>query len=630
MKSIGIRQADGSFYPILEEGQTSKKTLGLTTAKDNQTRVIVDMYRSADGNMDEAEYVDSLQIDNLVEHPNGSAEIRLNIGLDENGKLTAELIDPETGATSNANITLVSRTLEERLGTTSDDTGAFAAGAAAGAVAAAAGGGLLKAAMEKEDSEEAAAEETTEIPEGEESFDLPSDETFAATEESEEENLDLPSDEPVSDEMPSFDLPDSEPAAEETVDLDLPDFENDTVSAEETASETMEEQASDDSGFELPDFDTDVTLPSFDESEKNDGIAEAPADETVATETAEESVSFDLPEESAADETVSFDLPESEPVVEETSDFDLPDFENDTVSSEETTEDTFDLPDFDTTPSKIEETTVTSESEPASSDDDFNFDFPEADSSDSFATESTETETASESTDLGFDFPAFGSDPADTSAELSDNDDIFGDSSFLDDIPDEPAPDSTAEMIKHSSALQFDGLYDKETIEGSSSDFDEEEEDVSKKTKIPMIICIICAIICVIATLLILFVVPSKYNLLNKHPAEKDAVVEEIVEAPAPVVEPEPEPEPEPEIVEAKEDEIVVVEEPEKVVPEPPKEPEVKPEDITYKIKWGDTLWDIADAYYKNPWNYKKIARYNGIRNPDYIISGTYIKIPAK
>ena len=238
MKSIGIRQADGSFYPILEEGQTSKKTLGLTTAKDNQTRVIVDMYRSADGNMAEAEYVDSLQIDNLVKHPNGSAEIRLNIGLDENGKLTAELIDPETGATSNANVTLVSRTLEERLGTSSDDTGAFASGAVAGAAAAVAGGGLLKAAMEKESSEEVAAEETTEISEGEESFDLPADE-------------------PVS------------------------------------------ETASDDSVFELPDFDTDVSMPSFDDGDKNDEVSEKIDEETVSDEPVEESVALDMPEESS-------------------------------------------------------------------------------------------------------------------------------------------------------------------------------------------------------------------------------------------------------------------------------------------------------------------------------------------
>ncbi|NLM00225.1 MAG: LysM peptidoglycan-binding domain-containing protein, partial [Treponema sp.] len=34
--------------------------------------------------------------------------------------------------------------------------------------------------------------------------------------------------------------------------------------------------------------------------------------------------------------------------------------------------------------------------------------------------------------------------------------------------------------------------------------------------------------------------------------------------------------------------------------------------------------------YYQNPWLYKKIARFNGIKNPDLIISGTSIEIPAK
>ena len=61
------------------------------------------------------------------------------------------------------------------------------------------------------------------------------------------------------------------------------------------------------------------------------------------------------------------------------------------------------------------------------------------------------------------------------------------------------------------------------------------------------------------------------------------------------------------------------------VIPEPE-----KAKDVTYRIKWGDTLWDIADAYYKNPWRYKKIAKYNNIKNPDLIISGTDILIPAE
>jgi hypothetical protein len=51
---------------------------------------------------------------------------------------------------------------------------------------------------------------------------------------------------------------------------------------------------------------------------------------------------------------------------------------------------------------------------------------------------------------------------------------------------------------------------------------------------------------------------------------------------------------------------------------------------VAYKIRWGDTLWDIAEAFYRNPWLYPRIARYNGIKNPDLIISGRTIRIPPK
>ena len=73
-----------------------------------------------------------------------------------------------------------------------------------------------------------------------------------------------------------------------------------------------------------------------------------------------------------------------------------------------------------------------------------------------------------------------------------------------------------------------------------------------------------------------------------------------------------------------------VAEKAEEVKPLPPPAAESKSKNVTYKIKWGDTLWDIADTYYKNPWRYKYIARYNGIKNPDHIISGTVIIIPAQ
>lgn len=51
---------------------------------------------------------------------------------------------------------------------------------------------------------------------------------------------------------------------------------------------------------------------------------------------------------------------------------------------------------------------------------------------------------------------------------------------------------------------------------------------------------------------------------------------------------------------------------------------------VWYPVRWGDTLWDLAGTYYRNPWYYPRIARANGIKNPDLIISGTRILIPKR
>ena len=53
-------------------------------------------------------------------------------------------------------------------------------------------------------------------------------------------------------------------------------------------------------------------------------------------------------------------------------------------------------------------------------------------------------------------------------------------------------------------------------------------------------------------------------------------------------------------------------------------------EGVPYRIRYGDTLWDIAEAFYRNPWLYPRIARFNNIRNPDLIISGTTILVPPR
>jgi nucleoid-associated protein YgaU len=51
---------------------------------------------------------------------------------------------------------------------------------------------------------------------------------------------------------------------------------------------------------------------------------------------------------------------------------------------------------------------------------------------------------------------------------------------------------------------------------------------------------------------------------------------------------------------------------------------------VRYRIRWGDTLWDISQAFYRNPYRYAYLARWNGIKNPNRIISGTTITIPPR
>lgn len=735
MKQIGIKLADGSFYPIMEDGKSCAKNLGLTTVSDNQTRVIVDLYRSKTGTMEDAEYVDSIQLDNLNAHPNGSLDINLNIGLDENGKLHAKMNDPETGNASGADVTLVSRTLEERLEPTNyevsspvqeegsepelgepltsgepvdgginlddlgdlglpesdeqvsfdsevqddqnqeveagDDisfetqepetaedsdsnAGAIAAGVAVGAAAGIAGG-LYAANKLNENNEENSSEGTSEEPLAD---DFNADESVfdesmfdeSSSDETENINPDEEISIPVMEDNANSDLTEFIENTENTDTLDNSDFSENTQSSEST--ETMDdfESPSEDATV-VDDFSTTDDFGGisdgfgdsgddpfagmdFDTEEKEE--IEADPNEEISIPVADEQTSFDTEPAEVQNQEDDFNADTIvEPQDSETQEFDTREPETETTDTEiqepETKEDSdsnagavaagvaagaiagaaigsavadnkdetvfsddsfgdFDLPDFDDNNQTVEDSTVSGQD--TLSDEEF-FNTITGDEDYQKA-----TETMEETSDFG---------SADTTSAITD-DDIFGDSLVKDNTP--------------SNGINFNGLYDSETENGGESqvDSDEMDKEIKKKTKVPVIICVICAIICLLATAAVLFFIPSKYNILSKNKTEKveeTVVVEE--EKPA-----------EPEIVEAKEDEIVVVSEPEKVIPEPPKAPEVKPKNITYKIKWGDTLWDIADAYYKNPWKYKFIARYNGIKNPDYIISGTTITIPAQ
>jgi len=538
MRTIGIKLADGSFYPIMEEGAAQKKTLELTTAHNNQTCVMVDLYRSKNCTMDDAEYIDTLKIENLIGHPNGEPSIAFDVDLDENGELSASIADPETGASSDSKITLVSRTIEERLqaddysiGESSDTDTDNSAAVAAGAGAALAGAGLLAAAAamakEKED-------ETVEVEDGfenEPAFteDLNFTEEPIISEYSNITDEPVVSEEPVVEEEP---VVGEEPVVEEEpLVADEPVIEDELFTGDDTVIEEGP-AASDQTVIEDDPFASDDTV-----------IEEEPfaSDDTVIEE---EAVS--------ADQTIIEDDPFAS---------------DDTVIEEE--------------PAITDDTLV--EDNTSLSDDNLLADMPDFDENNGFTAEDTNLE---EDNFSNFDLP--DSDTA-------------------------------------SGGLNFSGLYDKETEMGNPSE--NQEDDYKKKTRPAVIICIICAIICLVATALVLLVLPTKFNLRLKHAqkAKAESAIEKTVE-----VKTEEAPKAPEKVPEAKVDEVVVIEKAEEVKPLPPPAAETKSEGVTYKIKWGDTLWDIADTYYKNPWRYKKIAKYNNIKNPDYIISGTIITIPSE
>jgi nucleoid-associated protein YgaU len=110
---------------------------------------------------------------------------------------------------------------------------------------------------------------------------------------------------------------------------------------------------------------------------------------------------------------------------------------------------------------------------------------------------------------------------------------------------------------------------------------------------------------------------------------------------PAPPVQVEPPPPPPsapvapPPVIQAPQTAPVVTAAPNRTTRNPPvasfNVPSVIPrEGVPYRIRYGDTLWDISEAFYRNPWLYPRIARFNNIRNPDLIISGALIRVPPR
>ena len=104
--TIGIKIADGSFYPILSGEGGKNKRLVLTTVRDNQESVQIDLYQGRGERLEDAAYVGSLVIENIQAASKGDPEVELIIGIDEDGNLNATAGDKATGEKQSLSVSL--------------------------------------------------------------------------------------------------------------------------------------------------------------------------------------------------------------------------------------------------------------------------------------------------------------------------------------------------------------------------------------------------------------------------------------------------------------------------------------------------------------------------------------------
>ena len=95
--TIGIKIANGEYYPILTEDSKVRRRLVLTTVNDEQGSVQIDLYRGEGDTIEQASYIGSLIIEDIEEAPQGDPEIELVLGIDEEGNLNATASDGKSG-----------------------------------------------------------------------------------------------------------------------------------------------------------------------------------------------------------------------------------------------------------------------------------------------------------------------------------------------------------------------------------------------------------------------------------------------------------------------------------------------------------------------------------------------------
>lgn len=107
-REIGIKLADGSFYPVLEQSFIGRKKLVVTTVRDNQETVQIDLFQGKGAKAEQTDYIGSLVIENIHRAPRKEPEIEVVLGVDNQGNLDATASDSMTGEKQSISISLTS------------------------------------------------------------------------------------------------------------------------------------------------------------------------------------------------------------------------------------------------------------------------------------------------------------------------------------------------------------------------------------------------------------------------------------------------------------------------------------------------------------------------------------------
>ena len=632
-KTIGIKQADGSFYPILQDGQAESKRLEVTTVRDGQTAIKINLYRKDTDSLDEPEYVDTLLIEDIMPHSKREPTINLSLKLDENNMLTATVHDPETGKSSDTSVSMlnlpqthimepsdldITDTLPEVDDELFNDD--------------------VEGLLDVTDTESLIPDDDFALPEDSGNFALPDldaeDVPMADTSaEAEKGGTDFdPGD---------FEVPDIEGEIPDSLndDFDIPEFNDMQAAGSDMQTEadkglldgTDTESLIPDDDFALPEDSGDFALPDLD--------AEAVPSAGTSAEAEKGGTDFDPGD---------FEVPDIEGEIPDSlnDDFDIPEFNDmQAAGSDMQTEadkglldgtDTeslipdddfalpedsgdFELPDLDATlQEKTEEPSFNMEKQtdplaaPDFNTDELDFDIPvtENDPMPPPAAQMTEKENGTDFNTDDFDIP-------DIEENMSAGTDEGFDSSGFDNTDTQFADGMDSGNFISSSSMP--PLYDPDLPD----EIDETKGE--RKYRAALIICIICALLCILAVIAIFLFFPWKKDVKT---AQTNIVTVEPPQHMQPDMHAQTPPAPEENTIVVMDKETVEKREvvPEKTVPAP----ESKPRTVRHRVKWGDTLWDLSDTYYRNPWLYPIIAEENKIKNPDLILAGTYLTIPPR